>query len=247
MLAVLPTLCSLVCLLAAARLCGAKMNLANIVAIPLLIGIDVDYGIFLVSVSRRSTTRAELLDRVAASSQAVVLCALGDAARVRLAGVHVGAGGALAGLGGGDRGQTCAVSSLFCSAAASAVDEGSSRATQSRRWRRHATHRGCRMRAALRGSHDRRCSPPSGRLSFPTEPIETRPRTANGTTFITTGSASSASRTTARAASIGCLYDSRGDGRVDREYRLADYANDRVPHLILLLDSIPFETMARAV
>ena len=71
----LPTLCSLTCLLAVARLAGAKMNLANIVSVPLLIGIDIDYGIFLVSVARRSRTRAELLDRAAASSRAVVLCA----------------------------------------------------------------------------------------------------------------------------------------------------------------------------
>jgi predicted RND superfamily exporter protein len=75
LLAVLPTICSLTFLLLVARLLGAKMNLANIVAVPLLIGIDVDYGIFLVSVTRRTTDRAQLLDRAAASSLSVVVCA----------------------------------------------------------------------------------------------------------------------------------------------------------------------------
>ncbi len=75
LLAVLPTLCSLAFLLAIAKVAGAKMNLANIISIPLLIGIDVDYGIFLVSVARRTRTRAELLDRAAASSLAVLVCA----------------------------------------------------------------------------------------------------------------------------------------------------------------------------
>ncbi len=75
LLAVVPTLCSLACLMFLAKLAGAKMNLANIVSIPLLIGIDVDYGIFLVSVARRSKGRPEMLEKVAASSQAVVLCA----------------------------------------------------------------------------------------------------------------------------------------------------------------------------
>ncbi len=74
-LALLPTACGLICLLAAARFTGARMNLANIVAIPLLIGIDGDYGIFLISAARRCTSRRELIDRVAASGQAVLLCA----------------------------------------------------------------------------------------------------------------------------------------------------------------------------
>jgi predicted RND superfamily exporter protein len=75
LLALLPTACSLACLLAIARLAGAKMNLANIVSAPLLIGIDVDYGIFIVSAAWRSATRAELLDRVAPSARAVIVCA----------------------------------------------------------------------------------------------------------------------------------------------------------------------------
>jgi hypothetical protein len=74
-LAVLPTVCSLICLLGIAKIAGAKMNLANMIALPLLIGVDVDYGIFLVSAVRASTSRADLLNRVTASSKAVILCA----------------------------------------------------------------------------------------------------------------------------------------------------------------------------
>ena len=75
LMAVLPTLFSLTILLFIARLCDARMNLANIVAVPLLMGMDVDYGIFLVSVARATNTRKEFLNRAAASSLAVVLCA----------------------------------------------------------------------------------------------------------------------------------------------------------------------------
>jgi hypothetical protein len=39
-------------------------------------------------------------------------------------------------------------------------------------------------------------------------------------------------------------YDDGEDGKFDRVYRLADYANEDVPHLILLLDSIPFQMAA---
>ena len=31
------------------------------------------------------------------------------------------------------------------------------------------------------------------------------------------------------------------DGVIDRAYRLSDYANRDVPHLVILLDSIPFQ------
>jgi hypothetical protein len=41
-----------------------------------------------------------------------------------------------------------------------------------------------------------------------------------------------------RVESLG--YDDDHDGQPDRVYRLADYAPDRVPHLVILLDSIPY-------
>ena len=46
-----------------------------------------------------------------------------------------------------------------------------------------------------------------------------------------------------RIESIG--YDDDEDGRIDRVYRLADYDVDRVPHLIVLLDSLPFAQVAQ--
>lgn len=40
-------------------------------------------------------------------------------------------------------------------------------------------------------------------------------------------------------------YDDAGDGRFNRVYRLGDYRNRDVPHLIVLLDSIPFWAVAQ--
>ena len=39
------------------------------------------------------------------------------------------------------------------------------------------------------------------------------------------------------------LYDDDSDGKPDRAYRLADYADEDVPHLILMLDSIPYDAV----
>jgi len=80
LLAMLPTLFGLVLLFSAMRIAGQKLNMINLVAIPLLIGIDVDYGVFLVSLARvknaRQSTRAQLIDRLAPVCHAVVMCAL---------------------------------------------------------------------------------------------------------------------------------------------------------------------------
>jgi predicted RND superfamily exporter protein len=82
-LAMLPTLFGLACLLAFMRLTGQRLNMANLVAFPLLIGIDVDYGIFLVSAARwrelKKLSRDELLDRLTPAATAVVLCAAATA------------------------------------------------------------------------------------------------------------------------------------------------------------------------
>lgn len=40
-------------------------------------------------------------------------------------------------------------------------------------------------------------------------------------------------------------YDDDEDGVDDRVYRLSDYAAEHVPHLVILLDSVPFEPAAR--
>src|SRR6185437_4062213 len=60
-LALAPTLFSFLVLLAVMHLAGQKLNMINLVAVPLLIGIDVDYGIFLVSLARPQKIRARLI------------------------------------------------------------------------------------------------------------------------------------------------------------------------------------------
>ena len=57
-LALAPTIFSFLVLLAVMHLAGQKLNMINLVAVPLLIGIDVDYGIFLVSLARTKEIRA---------------------------------------------------------------------------------------------------------------------------------------------------------------------------------------------
>lgn len=77
LLALLPTIFSLVCLLAFMRLTGQKLNMLNLVAFPLLIGLDVDYGIFLVSAARRHAGESaeQVVDQLAIAASAVMLCA----------------------------------------------------------------------------------------------------------------------------------------------------------------------------
>ena len=41
-------------------------------------------------------------------------------------------------------------------------------------------------------------------------------------------------------------YCDAGDGNFNRQYRLSDYANENVPHLIILLDSIPYQKLMDA-
>lgn len=40
-------------------------------------------------------------------------------------------------------------------------------------------------------------------------------------------------------------YDDNEDGRIDRSYRISDYDQARVPHLIVLMDSIPYRVVAQ--
>jgi preprotein translocase subunit SecF len=239
LLAVLPTLCSLACLLTIAKLAGAKMNLANIVSIPLLIGIDVDYGIFLVSVARRTRNRAELLDRVAASSQAVVLCAsatlLGFGALAFTSVPAIRSLGWAVAIGV----TTCAGASLFFLLPLLLwMKERSTK--QALRSAATATAQLAvfALAAAAIG-----CSAPKGRLTFPAAPIVKEANVEwydvhhDGTRGFGVGY--DASGNVDRL-----LYADGADGAHRREYHLADYPNGSVPHVILLLDSIPYETMA---
>jgi len=74
-MALLPTVFSLTVLLAFMRLAGVRLNMINLIALPLLIGIDVDYGIFLVSLTRRNAGRPEQIPHAAATAHAIVMCA----------------------------------------------------------------------------------------------------------------------------------------------------------------------------
>ena len=76
LLAVAPMAGSLLVLLAVARLIDQRLNMVNLVAAPLLIGIDVDYGIFLVSIarSRKWNNRESLARRIDSGTHAVLVC-----------------------------------------------------------------------------------------------------------------------------------------------------------------------------
>jgi uncharacterized protein len=233
LLALLPTVFSLTCLLALAKLIGAKMNLANIVAVPLLVGIDVDYGIFLISVARRSGSRAELLANASATGLAVVVCAaatvlgFGSLAFTSVPAVRSLGWAVAIGV------TSCAIASLFFLLPL---------LLRMRRFniRPAATITVliCMMGFGVCG-----CSPPSGRLSFPTARLA-HTNDCDWYDVHHSGHREFGIAYDADGNADRLLYCDGVDGRVTREYRLSDYANDRVPHLILLLDSLPFQTMA---
>lgn len=78
-LSLLPAIFGMLVATAALRLAGQKLNMINLVAVPLLIGIDVDYGIFLVTLSRfrdvRKQNASELARRISPATHAVMVCA----------------------------------------------------------------------------------------------------------------------------------------------------------------------------
>ena len=57
LLAFSPTLFSLLVLMALARLTGQTLNMMNLLVIPLLMGVDTDYGIFLIGLTRHAAGR----------------------------------------------------------------------------------------------------------------------------------------------------------------------------------------------
>jgi hypothetical protein len=83
MLAMLPAAFGMLTAIALLHVLGEHLNMLNLVAIPLLIGIDVDYGIFLVIAARRRHVRGltgdELSRRVQSAVQAVTVCAMATA------------------------------------------------------------------------------------------------------------------------------------------------------------------------
>lgn len=83
---------------------------------------------------------------------------------------------------------------------------------------------------------------PGARLTFPQSPLLV---TENVTWYDVAGDGRGDFALIAdgdgRVRTIG--YDDAGDGSFDRLYRLDEYANESVPHLIILFDSIPFEAV----
>jgi len=77
LLAMVPTIFSLTITLAVMHLLGEKLNMVNLVAIPLLIGIDVDYAVFIVSAARlRRRSAPEVFEaQLVTSCHAIAMCA----------------------------------------------------------------------------------------------------------------------------------------------------------------------------
>jgi predicted exporter len=70
-LSLLPAAFGFLTLAALVRIAGIRLNLMNLISLPLLIGIDVDYGIYLVSLARRGNKNSSL----AGGAHAVCVCA----------------------------------------------------------------------------------------------------------------------------------------------------------------------------
>jgi len=76
-LTLVPAIFCLVTLLAVIRLTGISLNLVNMIALPMLIGIGVDDGIFLVSIARRHRRQPRALgEALAASCHAITMTTL---------------------------------------------------------------------------------------------------------------------------------------------------------------------------
>jgi hypothetical protein len=73
-LAMAPTCVSLLCVLAFMSMTGTRLNLVNSVMAPLLLGINVDYGIFTATAWRQSRTRQELETHFAPLATALLTC-----------------------------------------------------------------------------------------------------------------------------------------------------------------------------
>ena len=81
------------------------------------------------------------------------------------------------------------------------------------------------------------CAPLGPRLTFPTKTL----RETNGISWYDVNRDGKAEFGVGRGE---VLYDDDQDGAADRAYRLSDYRNEEVSHLIILLDSIPYQVVA---
>ncbi len=75
LMAMLPTFVSLTLLLATMRLTGISLNVVNMVMLPLLLGINIDFGIFAVDTLRKPEEHT-LADQFTSSLQAMTTCAV---------------------------------------------------------------------------------------------------------------------------------------------------------------------------
>jgi len=89
------------------------------------------------------------------------------------------------------------------------------------------------------------CAAPSARLNFPLHAVE---KSSRGWFYDMhgTGKADFALLPDSQGKLDLLGYDDDGDGKFDRLYRLSDYANKDVPHLIILLDSLPYSKIEQA-
>jgi hypothetical protein len=86
------------------------------------------------------------------------------------------------------------------------------------------------------------CAAPSDRLTFPQHPLSV---SSQGIFYDVHhhGRADFALLTNSEGRVESVAYDDAGSGKFNRVYRLDEYANQDVPHLIILLDSIPFQAI----
>jgi predicted RND superfamily exporter protein len=77
LLALVPMAFSLIMTLAVMHLLGKKLNMINLVTIPLLIGIDVDYAVFVVNAARlrRKSPKKMFEVQLASSCYSIIVCA----------------------------------------------------------------------------------------------------------------------------------------------------------------------------
>jgi hypothetical protein len=85
---------------------------------------------------------------------------------------------------------------------------------------------------------------PQGRLTFPASPTRVE---GNATWYDVNRNGRTDFATIARDDGLvdAVGYDDDENGSIDRIYRLSEYADRDVPHVILLLDSIPYRTIAK--
>ncbi len=80
LLSLIPSIFSMICVLAISRIADIRLNMVNLLALPLLVGIDVDYGIYIVTMTREAMARGEVglrfFQRLSSSAHAIVICAL---------------------------------------------------------------------------------------------------------------------------------------------------------------------------